>query len=366
MPANRLQRWPMLSAIHDTIYVAANVYPIKGTAVGERPVYLARVPGGVMRAPSGKFQFVYPKILAASNGRIHLVWAEFDSARHDVLDWVGGRKTTLWHAVFTDGGWSTPREILRASALEWGKAAGALTTDRSGALHVVVWAWNPKTSGVMHLREDSTDWLAEPIPYSSLSHETAIQALGDSILIAFVGDSFGSSDTTGVSVVLSPNRGVTWTSSTVIHRLAGRHADHPEFIFNGKNSYLVWAEAPPHRFGRDTLRVVQLDNLLRPMPVASVALPDNSSSFSVVPSCGGLSFLVETLSQSPQTFELMVSADGETLGRSVLPSVNLATFSGLGASSRSVVAVIAVRSQPATPAHAVLMTRPACPSTPRR
>jgi len=361
IPANRLIRWPILATFRDTVYVASNLYPIEGTSVGDRPIYLSRLSGGVISAPAGSFQFVYPKIVAAPNGEIHLVWAEFDSTRHDVIDWPGGLQTTLWHSVFTHASWSTPEEIFRATALSWTKDDGHLAIDRSGALHAVVWAIRGQNTGVAHLHRDAAGWRAEHIPYASLHDATALHVSGDSVVIAFVGDSFEPSDTTGVTVLLSTDSGATWSKPVVVRRLGGRTAVHPQFIRTEERLLLVWGESAPRKFGLDTLRVVRLSESLQPVPVALVPLPPGSSTFSVASTpCGDLSVLVGTLALSPRTFEVTVDSRGVVAQRSLFPDDQVATFSGAGATFAGFVAVFAVRPHPGTPAHMVLMTRPAC------
>lgn len=359
MPANRLHRWPIMTTVHDTIYVAANVYPIYGTAVDARPIYLARVPGGPLPAPPGDFQFVYPKVLAAPNGDVHLMWAEFDSAQHDVLYWSNRRKTTLWHSVLARGAWSAPQQVIEGQWLEWPESGGNVAIDSSRAVHVVLRSFGGPLSGVMHLMGSPTGWHAHRTPYTSF--QTAVQPLGDSVLVAFVGDSFGPSDTTGVTVGISPDRGTKWTSTVVVHRLGGRRVSDLQFIHSGKDLYLAWAESPQRQW-RDTLRVIRLDASLRPVPVAAVPLPAGTSRIAVTAACGDLVFLAETFSQLPRTFAGTITASGAVSQRSLRPPDELAAFSGIGVSPRSVVAVLAIRPQPGTPARAVFMTRDACPT----
>ena len=278
VPANHAIRWPILTSLHDTVYVAANIYPVplsQGKDVGERPIYLARLPGGAIPAPPGPFQFIYPKILKAPNGDLHMVWAERDSLVTSALSWPGPWQNALWHAVFARGSWSMPTQILRASALEWTKDDGHLVLDGSGSLHAVVWrAETGQTVGIMHLRRDAASWHVALIPYNILVHEdAAVLAFGDTVLVALVGNSFDASDTTGVTVLRSADRGGVWSPPVVIHRLGARFASHPQFFRLGMKTLLVWGEKAPNKFALDSLRVVQLDESLQPIPVAAVSLP---------------------------------------------------------------------------------------------
>ena len=361
MPANRLQRSPSLVARGDTVYVAATVYPITGTAIGARQAYVARIPGGPVAAPPGEFQFVYPKVVAAATGGVHMVWAEFDSLRRDVMQWSGSPKTTLWHAAFARGKWSPPEEILRAPALEWPKNGGNVAVDDAGRLHVVVWSWGAKRAGVVHVRQTARGWRVDESPFAPLSRGTAVDVHGDSVVVAFVSDSFEPTDTAGVSVAVSTDGGASWGPPRVIRRMGSRRADHLRILRVGGRRYLTWAEASNRRFGRDTLRAVRLDASLRPDPVASIGLPAGTSSVDVTAACGQLVFLVETLSQVPRTFEGSIAPNGVVSMRSFRPDTELAAFSGLGATSTSVVLVSAIRPVPGTPARAVVVSRPACP-----
>jgi hypothetical protein len=367
VPANHAIRWPILTSLHDTVYVAANIYPVplsQGRAVGERPIYLARLPGGAIPAPPGPFQFIYPKILKAPNGDLHMVWAERDSLVTSALDWPGLEQNALWHAVFARGRWSMPTEILRASTLEWTTDDGHLALDGSGSLHAVVWrAEIGQKVGIVHLRRDTASWHVELIP-SSLVHEAAaVLAFGDSVLVALVGNSFDASDTTGVTVLRSADRGGVWSPPVVIHRLGARFASHPQFIRLGMKTLLVWGEKAPNKFTLDSIRVVQLDESLRPIPVAAVSLPSGANTFSVTATpCGELSFLVGTLSFSPppQTFEVTVAANGAVSQRLLRPPEELVTAAGVGATSTSLVAVELIVTQPLNQIHSAVMRRPAC------
>ena len=170
VPSHQAIRWPILTSFRDTVYVAANVYPVplsQGKPVGERPMYLAQFPGGAIPAPPGSFQFIYPKLLKAPNGDLHMVWAERDSVVSQALLWPGPWQNALWHAVFANGRWSAPREILRASALEWSTDDGHLALDGAGNLHAVVWRSEPgQDIGIVHLRQEAASWRADLIPRS--------------------------------------------------------------------------------------------------------------------------------------------------------------------------------------------------------
>jgi hypothetical protein len=360
MPANSLMRWPILTTFRDTVYVASNIYPIAGTSVVEHPIYLARLPGGVIAAPAGNFQFVYPKIVAAPNGDVHLVWAEFDSIRHDALTWGDGFQTALWHSVFRNGSWSPAEEILRSTALQWTQDDGHVAIDRAGALHAVVWAVRGQQAGVVRVHRDASGWRAEPIS-GATRPPAAIEAIGDSLLIAFVGDSFQSADTTGVTVLRSSDHGVTWSKPVVVQRMGGRFAWHPQFVPTEKGTLLLWVESAPGRFSRDTLRVVRLGESLRPTPVASLSLPPGSATYSVAAMpCGEVSILVGTIATLLQTLEVTIGAGGAVSQRWVLPDHRIAAFSGIGAIDRGFVAVLARGRDPAAPATPAVMTRPGC------
>lgn len=359
MPPNRLHRWPIMTAVHDTIYVAANIYPINGTDVGARPIYLARIPGGPLPAPPGDFQFVYPKIAAAKNGEVHLIWAEFDSTQQSISSWGSAPMTTLWHSVFANARWSVPRQVLDADWIEWPRGGGNVAVDAVGRVHMVAWTVSDSIAGMVHLIGSSAGWRANRTPAKGRS-QAAIEAFADSIVIAFVEASFDPSDTTGVTLALSPNGGTEWTATAVIQRLGGRQASSLHFIRRGASLYLAWAESPPRQFGRDTLRIVRLDNRLRPAPVAAVALPPGASTVAVTEACGSLAFLVETFSLRPRTFVGTINHTGEASLNSLRPPSEISAFAGIGSALRSVAVVLAIQPDPAAPARAVLVSRTAC------
>ena len=354
MPGNQLHRWPVMTTVGDTLYLAANVYPIDGTAVGARPIYLTRIPGGPIPAPPGDFQFVYPRIVAGANGDIHLVWAEFDSARHELLRWDDGA-TSLWHAVRTGDRWSEPRKVYTAEWLHWPKQGAIVTVDKSGTVHVVAMAASGPTGGFMHLKGTTAHaWSATKTPHTLRSFpKAAIHASGDSLVIAYVG---GSADSAAMMVATSTSAGATWSPGTVVHRLAHRFAWEPRLIRSGSTLYLTWTESPSGG-SRDTLRVTRLDASLHAAAVTAVPLPRGTSTVAIAPECGGLVALAETFSTDPRTFEITVSETGAISQRPLRPEGELALFSAIGATSRAVVAVLAIRPE-GMRGRAVQMSRP--------
>ncbi len=365
MPPNRLHRWPIMTAVHDTIYIAANIYPIDGTEVGARPIYLARIPGGPLPAPPGDFQFVYPKIAAAPDGDVHLIWAEFDSTQQSISSWDSAPMTTLWHSVFANARWSVPRQVLEADWIEWPRGGGNVAVDAVGRVHLVAWTVRDSVAGIEHVIGSSAGWRANRTP-AKRRHQAAVEAIGDSIFLAFTEASFDPSDTTGVTLALSPNGGTEWTATAVIQRLGGRQASSLHLIRRGASLYLAWAESPPRQFGRDTLRIVRLDSRLRPAPVAAVALPPGASTVAVTEACDSLAVLVETFSLRPRTFVGTINHKGEASLNSLRPPDEIAVFAAIGSAMRSVAVVLAIQPDPAAPARAVLVSRATCSTTHNR
>lgn len=359
MPAGQLHRSPSIALLRDTIYVAASVFPIEGTAVDPRPIYVARIPGGPISAPPGDFQFVFPKLVASRNGGIHLIWGEYEPKRADLLTWDDAGPMTIWHSVLARGQWSKPAEAFRSPWLEWPRDSWNVAIDDADVLHVVVWTFGENRSGLVHLTGTSLGWHANQTPYAPPFPRAAINAKRDSVWIAFGGISVRPADTTGVTIAASANRGATWTSA-VVHRLGGRRVDQLQFLRQNDRLYLAWAEAPPGRFGRDTLRVVRLDEMLRSTQIAAVPLREGVSTISVTAACGSLLFLAETLSQRPQTIVGAIAASGAVTEQSLRPPGEPALFSGIASSSQTVVAVLAIRPDTTKPARSVLMSRPAC------
>lgn len=361
MPVNRLHRFPTITAVHDTVYLAANLYPIEGTSVGPRPLYLARFPGGPIPAPPGGFQFVYPKIAAATSGEVHLVWAEFDSTQNDVLNWASGTKTALWHAVLSGGEWSAPQQALKAEWLEWPKDGGNVTVDSAGAVHVALWGFRDSIGRILHLERRQDLWRTNTTPYAPRS-QVAVRASGDSVILAFKGNSYSAADTTGVMVAVSLNRGASWASSVSVHKLGERSASNLQFVRVGESQYLTWAELPPRQLGRDTLRAIRLGPALRPAPHAAVPLQAGVSTVAVAAACGNLVFLAETLSQLPQTFEGIITNEGAVVQRLLRPAGELAAFTGIAGTSQLVVAALVTRPQAGSRPSSVLMSRACLPA----
>lgn len=359
MPANRLHRSPSLATMHDTVYMAANHFPIEGTAMGPRPIYLVRIPGGPFPAPPGDFQFVFPKVVASPSGAVHLLWAEYDTARADALHWDPWGRMAVWHSIFADDAWSQPAEVFRSESLMWPRDTWNVAIDHAGAVHVLLWTFGGNYAGFVHLARTSHAWTVNQTPYRAAAHKFAIDASGDSVRIAFIDPSFGPSDTTGVTIAASPDGGTTWQSS-VVHRPGARRVEQLQFVRDRDRLFLSWAEAPPRGFGRDTLRVVRLDELLRTTPLAAISLPRGTSVVTAVATCGNVVYLMETFSLAPQTFEGIITATGQSAQRPLRPPGELAIASGLTATSRSLNAVVAIVQDSEVPGRSVLLSRPSC------
>lgn len=361
VPSNQLIRWPVVATRRDTLFVAANLFPIRGDTVAHRPVLLARLPGGPIEPPSGDFQFVHPKIIAAANGDIHLVWAEFASKAANVAEWVGAAQGTLWHAALRNGRWSDPEVAYRSSSLRWTRDDGHLAVDAAGALHAVLWSLEESFAGIVHLRRDGSGWRARTLGPGTLNPAAAVHAAGDSITVAYFGNSADSSDHAGVTLVQSANRGESWGSARVIRRLRGRGASHPQFARTRDRLALVWAESRSGLPSIDTLRVATLRGDSAPGAIIAISLPPGAAWFSLAATpCGQMTVLAGTLSLQPRTHEIALGARGEVSRRPFVGDDRLATFAGAGATSRGFTALLAIRPAPGTPVQVAVVSRPAC------
>jgi hypothetical protein len=360
IPDNQLLRWPNLVSVRDTVYVAANLLPIKGREVGKPSLYLARLPGGPMALPTGDFQFVYPKLAAGANGQLHLIWAEFDSTQSDVGSFSMARpQASLWHAAFADGVWTRPEEIFRGTNLQWTSEDGHASIDPSGSVHVVAWAHSGVIRGLFEAARTGGKWNVVPIDQASVRPSAAIDAGGNSTLIAF-DLTYSPDDSTGLSVLKRESDG-RWIRRRVTEAPGPRPVRHPQFVHSRGTTYLVWAESQMNAFGIDTLRLSRVVDGPRTIPVAAIGLPDGAASFTAAAnSCGGITALIETIVATPRVIEMTIAENGSARLRPVLPDGQSAAFAAIGTTSKALIAVMATQPSAGAVGRMVSMTRAPC------
>ena len=358
-------RWPSMAAVSDTVFIAANLFPVRGNTLDARPLYLGRLHVGTdgqlvglapLDLPKGDFQFAYPRIVAA-DGRLHLVWAEFATRPSTTSMWTQSLATTLWHAVLDKGTWSVPEAIASSRWLGWSDEAGGAIADGAGNVHVVVWSGD-SIPRVRHVRLRSGHRDTSEVSSVGLNHSTAIAALGDTLVVALVDV---ASDTQRVSLAVSPDQGEHWSHPIPVSRRANGWISHLGFATSSKGQTLAIGEKKYDSFYLDTLRIVST-RAVSLSAVRAVPLPPAAASFDFAPTpCGSAVLLVRSFTVPPQTFRITVERDlSATAPRPLVDGAGFTTFSSVIATRRSAIAVFGYAGKSDTLGRSVGMALPTC------
>ena len=370
VPENRLIRWPSITVRSDTVFVAANVFPISGDSLDARPAFLGRfrqnAAGGLvalapLELPRGDFEFGFPRIISAG-ARLHLVWAEFGSPPRTVAARlaVSTFPTSLWHAVLDNGVWSAPERIATSAWFGWNAETGGVAIDARGTLHVAVWKGD-SIPLVYDYRLTGGRWETSRFHSSGLNHSTAIAARGDTVAIAFVD---AASDTERVVVVESADDGMHWASPIVTsRRLRGQGSvSRLALATTAEGQVLAIGEKPDDGFYLDTIRVVRMKAATGASTTQIVVPPPTSDGFAMAAApCGAIAMLVQTFSRTPQLYALTLPRDSPAEAiRPLLSAAGFATFPGVAASARSGIAMFAYGTERGVPGRSAAMPLHVC------
>jgi hypothetical protein len=369
---NRLIRWPSIAVRSDTVFVAANVFPISGDSLDARPALLGRlrqnsagdlVALAPLDLPPGDFEFGYPRIIAAGRS-LHLVWAEFGSPTRTVAARIAVSTfpTSLWHAVLENGAWSVPERIATSTWFGWNSETGDVAIDARGTLHVAVWKGDSAPL-VYDFRLVGGRWETSRFQGSGLNHSTAIVTRGDTVAIGFVDM---VSDTERVLVAESTDDGMHWTNPIVASRRpwGRRHGSVSRLAVaaTADGQVLAIGEKPDDSFYLDTIRVVRMKGATDRSTTQLLVPPPTSDGFVLAGApCGPIVMLIQTFSRTPQLFELTLPRDSlATTIRPLLSTAGFASFPGVAAGRRSAIAVFAYNADTDAPVRSVAMSLHVC------
>jgi hypothetical protein len=368
---NQALQGPSIAVRSDTAFVAGNVF--SGDSLIARPAYLGRVrqyDGGVLvplvplELPPGDFQFAYPRIVAAG-GKLHLVWAEFESRPHTVNAWrsPANRPTSLWHAALDKGTWSPPERIATAYWFGWNGETGGAAVDASGTLHVAAWKGDIDSIPHVHdFRLAGGHWEDSSLPYTGLNQTTAIAMHGDTVVVAVVDE---PRDTSRVMVVESTDHGTHWTNPIVASRRPRLQGSVSRLVFapTADGILLAIGEKASDSFYLDTIRVVRMKGANRPSTTRFIDPAATVDGFELAAApCGSAVMLLRTYSLTPQLFALTLPRDSLVpVIRPLFAPARVATFPGLAVGRRSALTVFGFDSATGAPWRSVAMTLPVCP-----
>ncbi|MBA2669767.1 MAG: hypothetical protein H0U67_05290 [Gemmatimonadetes bacterium] len=173
----------------DTIYAAANIVSAdSGRSVRGRSLALHRRPGAPMPLPPGDFMFAFAHGVIDRQGSYHLFWGESSDTIENPHPGPNYDVATLWHSVYSVGGWSKPAVVFSARRISWAGEPATITLDDRGRLHLAAPAWDSiSSSRVIHARRDSGGWSITHIPGITAAYVTLLPGRSDTVSMVVSG-----------------------------------------------------------------------------------------------------------------------------------------------------------------------------------
>lgn len=255
VPGERTIRAPYIVSRRDTLYLAANVYPINpASGIGLRPAVLLRSPGAPLALPAGRFLFAYPKLVFGNDGALHLFWGE-SAEPLGIRQLALPTTNAIWHAVLVSGRWSKPERILAAKLLRWGSDQGNPVIDGRGRLHLLVTgSFDEMHNATVHLRLYRHRWQSRTLD-ASATYATMIPWHGDTLVAVLVAPTARRQlGTNNVLFSRSFDGGVTWSIPSVIESNGTRLSTAPTLTAAPTALHLVWKQSLSGEAGPEVLR----------------------------------------------------------------------------------------------------------------
>jgi hypothetical protein len=245
--STRTIRWPSLATHRDTIYIAANLWPVqRGAAIGTRQMLLTRVPGGPIPLPPGRFLFAFPQGVLDRDGSYHLFWAEFRPGTVRATSWPVN-PATLWYAQWAAGVWTRPEKVAEGSALFWNGEQGHVVLDSTGAVHVIAAGFfQPNGFALLQLTHRDTSWARHTFPMHALY--ASMTATNAGLVLSYVAADSAGGGATALRVQRSTgNAGDSWEHAELVARADRGGLGSPILLARpGGGADLLWmASASP-------------------------------------------------------------------------------------------------------------------------
>lgn len=123
--------------------------------------------GTRLGSPNGSFVYAYPRAAVDSHNQVHVVWGEPDVAadRSKIETLSDFRITSLWHAAWRNGVWSTPTRIYVGRRIGWDPSqSSSLVADTEGGIHLAVPVDATGPEGLIaYLHSDSVGWSSHAV-----------------------------------------------------------------------------------------------------------------------------------------------------------------------------------------------------------
>jgi hypothetical protein len=297
-----------LASVHgDTYFAGTNVRYFGLDTTVDVSIVVARLGGPSIGRPKGAFRFLWPALLADTDGRLHLLWGEPPSG----TALTGGslplqKITSVWTAEYDPAArspaWTPPRILFEGGTILWRQASTTDGDGRPGAGGVVATVERPKARDAIatfRLKGDSL-LVSRIAPTMSFAY-TSLALVADTAYLALIGAATveHGEDENSVWLMRSVDDGVTWTTPTLVS-LSGTEPAHQVrvHVTPDGNVHLLWvqmrARAPMvirHVESADGGRVWSSPDDVQPTPATF------SNLRSVVDACGALEVMRDYLGE---------------------------------------------------------------------
>ena len=361
-PPDRTLRWPSLTTHAGGLVLAATTMPFDDTtALGTRPLVIVRLPGERLPLPTGSYTFAYPRVVTDSADDLHLFWgepADVDSAAGRTARTWPGALAVVMHSVFRGGRWSTPEALVEATRVGWMNAD--VRPDTRGRIHVVVHAFRPRGSELIHASQSGEGWsrstLAQPAVYPVLNVDDDSSVLG---YIATRADDPGQANS--IYLRASSDGGRSWSEQA--RAAASNGADFSNLhLVRGRDAVYLYAL---QRAGTSTW-VRRFRQTGRTAVPAGATSPDSSFMVSRLATaaspCGDPLVIAETIDPGgrPVLREIRIEA-GALAWREVVPAFSASGSPAITLDSNDTYHMVFVGLRPGGGRATTLVTqRPAC------
>lgn len=197
---------------------------------------------------------IAPRVYAAPNGALRVVWAEERAGAESGAPQEPttlGLPRSLWTAWYAAGRWSTPRRIYAAPWVNWGETTAApLVADAVGTVHLAVGA-DPDpgpASAVIHVRMHGDSVAVTERPIYGATHYTSIAiGTGGSIRIAYVApDSSERGHPATVFLLQKASATRSWESPILLSQMPGRTPTELRLLETPEGALtVVWGQSEP-------------------------------------------------------------------------------------------------------------------------
>jgi hypothetical protein len=357
--------WPSLAMAHDTMIVAANIFPSDAQMpTGKRRLAILRTPGRPLPLPAGDFSFAHPQLVIGARGALHLLWVEPNHSADTLSAW-SSPGASLWHSSYRNGAWSKPRQLLGGRFLIWASEGRAVVSDGAGRVHIVVpAALDDGQLAIVYLRLGDDGTVENEIRWPGGSQASLTSLRHDSVLVAYsTADSLTQRRGSTVLVRISGDRGGTWSAPLAVTRSDRRNVSPPIVEQSGSELHALWIEQTatnnPPAVVRGFISRSPFDRWSEvepPSPTRGVPLRFLSAGTQ----CGGYAALVEFIENPMSDARMRIAEvfirDKHFIASDVFPQLETAASVGLapkGDSLRIVLSVVRPREKTAVNATAI-------------